>query len=249
MSRRLLVLTGALSGALLLSACGTADTATQPTRTIPGSATSTTLATTTTAPNYDCSPTTPVVPAEGKPDVTIPDGAAPTQLETKDIKVGDGAEAKVGDKVSMQYVGKAKSNGKEFDASWTRNSEPFSFTIAAPDPSVQGEVIKGWDQGVAGMKVGGRRLLVIPPALGYGDQAKGADIAANDTLYFVVDLVQVCTPVATPAGTGVPGSSTTVAGAPTGSSTTVIPTSTTTAGAAASSTTATTAASTTTAAK
>ncbi len=247
MSRRLLVLAGALSGALLLSACGSADTATQPTRTIPGSATSTTLATTTTTPNYACDPTTPVVPPEGKPEVTIPEGAAPTQLETKDIKVGTGAEAKVGDKVAMQYVGKAKSNGKEFDASWTRNAEPFTFTIASPDPSVQGQVIKGWDQGVAGMKVGGRRLLVIPPALGYGDQAKGADIAANDTLYFVVDLVQVCTPVAATPGSGVPGSSTTVAGAPTGSSTTVIPSSTTTAPA--SSTTATTASTGTTAAK
>jgi peptidylprolyl isomerase len=249
MSRRLLVLAGALSGALLLSACGTADTSTQPTRTIPGSATSTTLAsTTTTTPTaFSCDPTTPVVPPEGKPEVTIPEGAAPTQLETKDIKVGTGAEAKVGDKVSMQYVGKAKSNGKEFDASWTRNAEPFSFTIASPDPAVQGDVIKGWDQGVAGMKVGGRRLLVIPPSLAYKDQAKGTDIAANDTLYFVVDLVQVCTPIAATPGSGVPGSSTTVAGSPTGSSTTVIPSSTTTAPA--SSTTATTAATTTTATK
>jgi peptidylprolyl isomerase len=250
MSRRLLVLAGALSGALLLSACGTADSSTQPTRTIPGSATSTTLpiTTTTVAGNFDCSPTTPVVPAEGKPEVTIPDGAAPAALETKDLKVGDGAEAKVGDKVSMQYVGKAKSNGKEFDASWTRNAEPIQFTIGPADPAVKGEVIKGWDQGIAGMKVGGRRLLVIPPDLGYGASAQG-DIGANDTLYFVVDLVQVCTPVAATPGSGVPGSSTTVPGAPTGSSTTAIPGSSTTTAAVTSTTATTAASSTTTAAK
>ncbi len=229
MSRRLLVLTGALSGALLLSACGSAVTSTQPSRTIPGSATSTTLATTTTAPNFECSPTTPVVPPDGKPDVTIPDGAAPTALETKDLKVGDGAEAKVGDKVAMQYVGKAKSNGKEFDASWTRNAEPFEFTLGP-----EAQVIQGWNQGIAGMKVGGRRLLAIPGDLGYGPAGRAPDIGPNDTLYFVVDLVQVCTPVATPA---TPGSSTTVAGAAgstttvagaTGSSTTAIASSTTT---------------------
>jgi len=263
MSRRLLVLAGALSGALMLSACGTADTATQPTRTIPGTAPSTTIATTTTVPNFACTPTTPVVPADGKPEVTIPEGAvAPPALETKDLKVGDGPEAKVGDKVGMQYVGKALSNGKEFDASWTRNAEPFSFTIAPPDPAVQGEVIKGWDQGVVGMKVGGRRLLVIPGSLAYQEAGRPPDIGPNDTLYFVVDLVQVCTPEATPvtapgstttvagaAGStttvaGAAGSTTTVAGTAGGSSTTAIPSSTpssTTTTAVSSSTTATTA--------
>lgn len=99
--------------------------------------------------------------------------------------VGDGAEAKEGDTVKVQYVGALYDNGKEFDASWDRNKEAFSFQLGG------GQVIKGWDEGVAGMKVGGRRVLVIPPDLGYGPQGSPPTIPGNSTLVFVVDLEDV----------------------------------------------------------
>ena len=92
----------------------------------------------------------------------MPSGAPPKQLETKELEEGTGAEAKAGDKVTVQYVGVGYKSGEEFDASWDRG-EPFSFTLGA------GEVIPGWDQGVEGMKVGGRRELIIPPELAYGE--------------------------------------------------------------------------------
>ncbi len=109
----------------------------------------------------------------------------PTALVKKDIVVGDGAEAKEGDTVKVQYVGALYDNGKEFDASWDRNKEAFSFQLGG------GQVIKGWDEGVAGMKVGGRRVLVIPPDLGYGPQGSPPTIPGNSTLVFVVDLEDV----------------------------------------------------------
>jgi FKBP-type peptidyl-prolyl cis-trans isomerase len=108
----------------------------------------------------------------------------PTTLVKKDIVVGDGAEAKQGDTVKVQYVGALYNNGKEFDASWDRN-QPFEFPLGG------GQVIKGWDEGVEGMKVGGRRVLVIPPDLGYGAQGSPPTIPANSTLVFVVDLEDV----------------------------------------------------------
>ncbi len=108
----------------------------------------------------------------------------PTTLVKKDIVVGDGAEAKQGDTVKVQYVGALYDNGTEFDASWDRN-EPFEFALGG------GQVIKGWDEGVEGMKVGGRRVLVIPPDLGYGAQGSPPTIPANATLVFVVDLEDV----------------------------------------------------------
>lgn len=223
MSRRFVVLTAALGCAALLGACGKSDTSTQPARTIPGTA-----PTTTTTLPLVCTPTAATPPAEGKPTVVVPEGAAPTTLQTTDIKVGDGPEAKAGDKISVEYVGVAKSTGKEFDASWKTNNgvPPFEITLGT------GQVIPGWDQGLVGMKVGGRRQLVIPPDLAYGPTGQGADIGPNETLVFVVDLVQVCTPQGAPASStttvaGLPGSTTTVPGAP-GSSTTV-PSSTTTA--------------------
>lgn len=109
----------------------------------------------------------------------------PTVLVKKDIVVGDGAEAEEGDTVKVQYVGALFSNGNEFDASWDRGKQPFTFTLGG------GQVIKGWDEGVAGMKVGGRRVLVIPPDLGYGAQGSPPSIPANATLVFVVDLEDV----------------------------------------------------------
>lgn len=119
-----------------------------------------------------------------KPKVTVPKGAPPKQLETKELEEGSGAEAKAGDEVTVQYVGVDYKNGKEFDSSWSR-SEPFSFTLGA------GEVIPGWDQGVEGMRVGGRRELVIPPELAYGEAGAPPAIAPNETLVFVIDLLEV----------------------------------------------------------
>ena len=119
-----------------------------------------------------------------KPTVEVPTGAAPTDLEITDITVGDGPEATPGQRVSVQYVGVAFSTGKEFDSSWSRN-EPFEFALGA------GHVIAGWDQGVAGMRVGGRRRLTIPARLGYGDRGAGNVIKPGETLIFVVDLLGV----------------------------------------------------------
>jgi peptidylprolyl isomerase len=119
-----------------------------------------------------------------KPEVTVPGGEPPAQLEETELIEGTGKEAKSGDEVTVQYVGVGFESGEEFDSSWSRN-EPFSFTLGA------GEVIPGWDQGVAGMKVGGRRELVIPPELAYGEAGAPPAIGPNETLIFVVDLVEV----------------------------------------------------------
>ena len=119
-----------------------------------------------------------------KPEVVIPQTPAPATLVTEDITVGDGVEAVRGKNVSVHYVGVAWSTGKQFDASWDRN-EPFDFGLGA------GQVISGWDKGVAGMKVGGRRKLTIPPDMGYGSQGAGGVIKGGETLVFVVDLLNV----------------------------------------------------------
>jgi FKBP-type peptidyl-prolyl cis-trans isomerase len=120
-----------------------------------------------------------------KPEVAQPSGDPPTELQTVDIVKGKGKAAKAGDTVSVQYVGNAWSTGTQFDASWDRGTEPFTFPLGA------GQVIPGWDQGVAGMKKGGRRLLVIPPDLAYGDQSPSPDIGPGETLIFVVDLEKI----------------------------------------------------------
>ncbi|MFE2044177.1 FKBP-type peptidyl-prolyl cis-trans isomerase [Streptomyces sp. NPDC059477] len=119
-----------------------------------------------------------------KPEVDFPGGEPPANLEIKDIWEGDGPEAKAGDTVSVHYVGVAFSSGEEFDASWNRGT-PLSFQLGV------GQVITGWDQGVQGMKVGGRRQLVIPPHLAYGDRGAGGRIKPGETLIFVCDLVKV----------------------------------------------------------
>jgi FKBP-type peptidyl-prolyl cis-trans isomerase len=120
-----------------------------------------------------------------KPKVGKPTGAAPKELQASDVVVGTGAEAKAGDKVSVQYVGSLFANGKQFDASWDRGKKPFEFTIG------QGQVIQGWDQGIPGMKVGGRRILVIPADLAYGAAGSPPTIPANAPLVFVVDLKKI----------------------------------------------------------
>jgi peptidylprolyl isomerase len=119
-----------------------------------------------------------------KPEIEFPDGPPPTELEVTDLADGDGAEASAGRTVHVHYVGVAHSTGEEFDASYNRG-EPLTFRLGA------GQVIAGWDQGVQGMKVGGRRRLVIPPQLGYGDRGAGGVIKPGETLIFVVDLVDV----------------------------------------------------------
>lgn len=119
-----------------------------------------------------------------KPTVEVPQGPPPDHLVIKDLKSGNGAEAKAGDHVTVQYVGVLYDGGKQFDASWDRG-QPFPFTLGT------GSVIPGWDQGVEGMKVGGRRELIIPPNLAYGAQGQPPDIPPNATLVFVIDLVSV----------------------------------------------------------
>lgn len=155
------IATVALVAGLGLSACGSDDSSTQSNTTSTVSSMSST-----------------------KPTVEIPDTPAPTTLKTRDIKTGDGAEAKAGDTVTVQYVGVSYSTKKEFDSSYSAG-RPFSFQLGA------GQVIKGWDQGVAGMKVGGQRELTIPPDLAYGSRGAGGAIGPNETLVFVVDLVSV----------------------------------------------------------
>ena len=119
-----------------------------------------------------------------KPNVTVPEGISPDKFAYKDIVEGTGPVAKSGDKVTVQYVGVGFDSEKEFDSSWSRN-EPFPFPLGA------GEVIKGWDQGVEGMKVGGRRELVIPGSLAYGPAGSPPKIGPNETLIFVIDLLEV----------------------------------------------------------
>lgn len=119
-----------------------------------------------------------------KPDVSIPAGEPPAQLLAEDITVGDGKTAQAGNIVEVHYVGVAWSTNRQFDASWDRG-ETFDFRLGA------GQVIQGWDEGVAGMKVGGRRRLTIPPHMGYGDRGAGGVIKGGETLVFVVDLLNV----------------------------------------------------------
>ena len=120
-----------------------------------------------------------------KPQVEVPTDQPPSyQLELEDIEVGDGDEAARGSVVEVHYVGVSHKTGEQFDASWDRG-DTFKFTLGA------GHVIAGWDQGVEGMKVGGRRRLTIPPDLAYGQRGAGGVIGPGETLVFVVDLVGV----------------------------------------------------------
>jgi peptidylprolyl isomerase len=119
-----------------------------------------------------------------KPKIGKPTGDPPSTLQKRDIVKGNGDEAKPGAKVTVQYVGIAWSTGKQFDASWDRG-QPFKFQLGA------GMVIPGWDEGVAGMKVGGRRQLIIPPDMAYGPQGQPPDIGPNETLVFDIDLLKV----------------------------------------------------------
>lgn len=117
------------------------------------------------------------------PNIAVPQSSPPTQLETADLITGTGPVAATGTSVTVQYVLATYSSGKEVQSSWT--SQPFAFTLG------RGQVIPGWDEGVVGMQVGGRRELIVPPSLGYGSQSPGAGIAPNDTLVFIIDMIKI----------------------------------------------------------
>jgi peptidylprolyl isomerase len=119
-----------------------------------------------------------------KPEVLVPDGPPSYQLELEDLVIGDGAEAQAGRIVEVHYVGVSWNTREQFDASWDRG-DTFKFRLG------KGEVIPGWDQGVVKMKVGGRRRITIPPMLGYGKRGAGRVIGPDETLVFVVDLIDI----------------------------------------------------------
>lgn len=119
-----------------------------------------------------------------KPEIDFPEHDVPEDLVIEDVIVGDGPEATAGDTVSAHYVGVAFSTGEEFDASWDRGA-PLDFAVGT------GQVIQGWDQGILGMRVGGRRRLEIPARMAYGDRGAGSAIAPGEALIFVVDLMGV----------------------------------------------------------
>ena len=189
--KKIRILAALAATALLVSACGDstkesaadkfAETAAQQAKTQ-----ASTPAETTPAPTA-----TKVTPSSGEADIAtkpkIPKaaGAAPKSLKVEDLIEGKGAAAKSGDKVSVRYVGVLFNNNKEFDSSWKRGKAPFELTLG------QGQVIQGWDQGLLGMKVGGRRRLTIPPNLAYGPQGQPPTIPANSTLIFDVDLTKI----------------------------------------------------------
>ncbi|HEY1826837.1 MAG TPA: FKBP-type peptidyl-prolyl cis-trans isomerase [Acidimicrobiales bacterium] len=198
---RTLSLAAVTGVALLLSACGNS---TPPANASSSTTTTTAPATTTSVPAADGPSTTTTTGAPaasgssgtipvadrspagtfGKaPTVVVPTSAAPSTLESADLITGSGATAADGDSVTVEYVLATYSTHGVVQSSWT--SQPFSFTLG------EGQVIPGWDKGVVGMKVGGRRELIIPPAEGYGANSPGAGIAANDTLVFVIDLQKV----------------------------------------------------------
>jgi peptidylprolyl isomerase len=182
-----------LSIAALIAGCGSSGSSSitvgneSDTSSVPhvkGETTPPSTPTTPTAPTTATAKTPTSGPLSTKPAVKLPSGAAPTTLVTKEIVKGTGPEAKPGQSVTVNYVGVLFHGGKEFDASW-RRSEPFTFTLG------RSQVIKGWDQGVAGMKVGGRRELIIPAELAYGKTGSPPTIPPSAPLVFVVDLLGV----------------------------------------------------------
>jgi peptidylprolyl isomerase len=172
-AKKLLILVSALFAAVALAACGSSSA--------PGVIQAPSGGATEAA-----APVTPKVPADLATEPVIPaqTGPAPTKLVTKDLIVGTGPTAAAGDSVTVNYVGELYKNGKIFDASWKRH-QLFTATLSA------GSVIEGWVQGIAGMKVGGRRELIIPPSLGYGKTGEPPTIPPNSTLVFDVDLIAV----------------------------------------------------------
>jgi peptidylprolyl isomerase len=172
--RPLLALLALCALAVAAAGCGSDDKGSDQASTPAAAPTATEPAATTPPPA--------AAPAASKPKVKVPSGPPPKKLAIRDLKPGSGPGAKSGDTLSVQYVGVNYANGKQFDASWDRG-EPFTLQLGA------GMVIPGWDQGLVGIKPGGRRELVIPPDLGYGAQGAPPDIPPNATLVFVIDRV------------------------------------------------------------
>ncbi|MEY2534966.1 MAG: hypothetical protein QOF29_2876 [bacterium] len=174
---------------ILLSACGGGaeeSAADRFARTAEQQAKTQTTAAATPAPTATkIEPTAGERDIDKKPRIPKSSGAAPKELKVEDVIVGDGAAAKSGDKVSVQYVGVLYDNNKQFDSSWDRGKKPFELTLGA------GQVIAGWDQGLIGMKEGGRRKLTIPPDQAYGAQGQPPTIPANATLVFEIDLQKI----------------------------------------------------------
>jgi len=170
----------ALACAVLLAACGGSskkdETAATPTKTAKPTATA-------TAAPVGKVKVTGALGAKPKVVISPINATPPAKLKIKDLAKGHGKAAKAGETVTVQYDGVLYENGTEFDASWNRH-QPFSFPLGA------GQVIPGWDKGVVGMKVGGRRVLTTPPELGYGPQGSGP-IPPNSTLVFVVDMLKI----------------------------------------------------------
>ena len=178
-----------LAGALVAAGCGTGSSTSTITVGAQNSADNalvTAKAETTPTASTATTSTSATTPTSGplskEPTVPPQSGNAPTTLLTKDLIVGTGPEAKSGENLTVNYVGALYKDGKVFDASWKRK-EPFTFVLG------KSQVIAGWDKGLAGMKVGGRRLLIIPATLGYGAKGAGASIPPNAALVFVVDLL------------------------------------------------------------
>jgi peptidylprolyl isomerase len=193
MRRRSMVLLSAASVALVTVgiACS-GGSPTQPSGTIPSQVAdgkpcveATGVPVATTPPGTDASGGTTPPGTIDKPQVSMPVGAPPTELQITDLKVGTGAEVKAGDTVTAHYVGISCSSGKQFDSSYDRG-EPETFALA--------QVIPGWGKGLVGMKEGGRRQLVVPPGQAYGDKPTSPDILPGETLVFVVDLIKTETP-------------------------------------------------------
>ena len=173
MRKGLLIIVGCL--ALLLGGCGGDDSTTS---------TDSAAKEESTAKEESAEKSKPAEAEKTKPVVKVPDGPPPKKLEIKDLTKGTGPAAKKGDEVTVQYVGVGYESGEQFDASWDRG-EPFPFPLGS------NSVIPGWEQGIEGMKVGGRRELIIPPRLAYGSAGSPPAIGPNETLIFVVDLLEV----------------------------------------------------------
>jgi peptidylprolyl isomerase len=173
-----------LLAALALPACGSSDDSANEAAATPTAATEAPTET----PAAESGGSGPAVKVTGKagekPEIEVPKGDPPAELVIEDAKKGKGAKATAGQSVSVQYVGVLYKDGEQFDASWDRNAEPFEFSLG------KGMVIPGWDQGVEGMQVGGRRVLTIPPDLAYGAGGSGA-IGPNETLVFVIDMEKI----------------------------------------------------------
>jgi peptidylprolyl isomerase len=206
MRRRSVVLLSAASAAIVAGIIGCGSDYTRPSGTIPAivadgkPCAAPNIPVATSPPGTDAAGSTLPVGTVAKPDPSLPVGTVPgSELQTRDITVGTGAEVKEGDTVTANYLGVSCSTGKQFDASYDRG-EPAEFSLSG--------VIEGWKKGLVGMKEGGRRHLIIPPGLAYADKPTSPDILPGETLIFILDLVKTTTPPPTTTTTAAPPGST-----------------------------------------